>query len=260
MGFVAAGASIGGTILPITARNLLPHIGYVVPLVNFMFYIFFSHFYQFRLDNAYIRLPATDCAWSCELGEFIASFSLLIGLLKFWSSWNGDSHLLMWMGIFLNWMFSDQRHIRYTVSPLLWPSLVFIPVSSELPVFNHCKSDHRFYLVLTYVGTAAMSVGISSDYAFYLVAIANASSLFGRFCAGGLSDRIGSLNVMIPFTAVAGILTYTWPFARSRVALIAITVVYGYVSKPIFFLYSYRTWCQFPVLAQERIFPSSQTH
>lgn len=79
------------------------------------------------------------------------------------------------------------------------------------------------------MGTTAVSVGISSDYAFYLVAIANASSLFGRFCAGGLSDRIGSLNVMIPFTAVAGILTYAWPFARSKTALIPVTVIYGYV-------------------------------
>ena len=82
MGFVAAGASIGGAVLPVTAWNLLPQVGYVVPLVDFMSYIFFC---QFCLDNAYIRLPATDCAWSCELGEFVCFLSLLIGLLKFCS-------------------------------------------------------------------------------------------------------------------------------------------------------------------------------
>jgi len=33
MGFVAVGASIGGTILPIAARNLIPRVGYV-SLIN----------------------------------------------------------------------------------------------------------------------------------------------------------------------------------------------------------------------------------
>jgi MFS family permease len=34
MGFVAAGASIGGTILPIAARYLIPQVGYVVLIVR----------------------------------------------------------------------------------------------------------------------------------------------------------------------------------------------------------------------------------
>jgi len=32
---------------------------------------------------------------------------------------------------------------------------------------------------------------------------------------------------MIPFTAAAGILTYAWPFAQSKLSLIAVTVIYG---------------------------------
>ena len=83
--------------------------------------------------------------------------------------------------------------------------------------------------VLTYVGTTAKMIGMSSDFAFYLVAIANASSMFGRFCAGFLSDKIGPLNVMIPFTSVAGLLTYAWPFTKNKVALLGVTVAYGYV-------------------------------
>lgn len=38
------------------------------------------------------------------------------------------------------------------------------------------------------------------------------------------------MNIMIPFTFVAGILTYAWPFARSTAALIAVTLLYGYSS------------------------------
>ena len=42
------------------------------------------------------------------------------------------------------------------------------------------------------------------------------------------------MNVMIPFTAGAGILTYAWPFAQSKPSLIAVTVIYGRaVSSPL---------------------------
>ena len=35
--------------------------------------------------------------------------------------------------------------------------------------------------------------------------------------------------VMIPFTALAGILTYAWPFAQTEASLIVVTVLYGFV-------------------------------
>ena len=37
------------------------------------------------------------------------------------------------------------------------------------------------------------------------------------------------MNVMIPFTALAGILTYAWPFAQTEASLIVVTVLYGFV-------------------------------
>ena len=35
--------------------------------------------------------------------------------------------------------------------------------------------------------------------------------------------------MMIPFTALAGILTYAWPFAQTEASLIVVTVLYGFV-------------------------------
>lgn len=52
----------------------------------------------------------------------------------------------------------------------------------------------RHFIVLTYVGVSATNIGISSDFAFYFIAIANASSLFGRYIAGSLADRIGAVS------------------------------------------------------------------
>lgn len=40
-------------------------------------------------------------------------------------------------------------------------------------------------------------------------------------------NQSGPMNVMMPFTAAAGILTYAWPFAESQSSLIAVTVIYG---------------------------------
>ena len=103
--------------------------------------------------------------------------------------------------------------------------------------------------VLTYVAVSATEIGVSPNFAFYFIAIANASSTFGRYTAGLLSDRIGEsllfkvdglvmnmlfygligpMNTQAPFTIGAAIITYAWPFARSKSSLIALTVLYGY--------------------------------
>ncbi|KAI1788361.1 MFS general substrate transporter [Ganoderma leucocontextum] len=84
------------------------------------------------------------------------------------------------------------------------------------------------YTVLTYIDVSAASAGVPDDLAFYLLAIANACSAVGRVGGGMLSDR--PLNVMIPFSFVAGIMTYIWPFVGTTGGYIAIAIVYGAAS------------------------------
>ncbi|KAI6124765.1 major facilitator superfamily domain-containing protein [Pisolithus croceorrhizus] len=86
------------------------------------------------------------------------------------------------------------------------------------------------YTMLTYLPVSATAVGMSNYFSFYLVAIANAASGFGRLSAGFLADHIGPLNAMIPFTSLAGVLTFAWPYVSSRGALIGVSVVYGIAS------------------------------
>ena len=52
--------------------------------------------------------------------------------------------------------------------------------------------------VLTYVDVSAASIGISSSFSFYFVAIANAGSLLGRYVAGYMSDRLGKTKLFVP--------------------------------------------------------------
>ncbi|KAJ8700393.1 hypothetical protein PTI98_003422 [Pleurotus ostreatus] len=102
------------------------------------------------------------------------------------------------------------------------------------PFTIYCLSGFTIYLglytVLTYIDLAATAAGVSPDFSFYLVAIANASSGFGRFASGYVADSHGPINAMIPTTAIAGILTYAWPFAQDKSSLIAIAVLYGFFS------------------------------
>jgi MFS transporter, MCT family, solute carrier family 16 (monocarboxylic acid transporters), member 10 len=70
-------------------------------------------------------------------------------------------------------------------------------------------------------------VGIPDSKAFYLISVANASSALGRIGSGVAMDRFGALNVMIPMTAVAGALTYIWPFVHSYGGFVGLAIVYG---------------------------------
>ncbi|KAJ4466245.1 major facilitator superfamily domain-containing protein [Lentinula aciculospora] len=85
------------------------------------------------------------------------------------------------------------------------------------------------YTVLTYIDLSALAVGVSPDMAVDLVAIANASSGFGRIAAGLMADRIGALNFIAPTTLFAGMLSYAWPFARTKASLLVIAVLYGFM-------------------------------
>ncbi|KAF9017425.1 MFS general substrate transporter [Hymenopellis radicata] len=94
------------------------------------------------------------------------------------------------------------------------------------------------YTVLTYIDVSAVSHGIDQNFSFYLVSIVNASSAVGRYCAGGLADRMGAMNVMIPFTTASAVVTFAWPFAVTKGGLVAIAVVYGFVSGSFIALFS----------------------
>ncbi|KAF8875255.1 MFS general substrate transporter [Mucidula mucida] len=156
-GLMAVGSSIGGTIIPIAARNLIPKVGF---------------------------------PWTMRIIGFI----LLVGL--------ATSNML----------------VKRRLPP---PPFSFYCASTFVLFFG-------MYTVLTYIDVSAVSHGIDENFSFYLVAIVNASSAVGRYCAGGLADRMGAMNVMIPFTTASAVVTIAWPFAVTKGGLIAIAVVYGF--------------------------------
>lgn len=171
MGLVAVGSSLGGTIIPITAHNLIPILGFQWTMRIIGFILLFV----LTMANLLLRrrLPPTNAPG---------------GLLNLRA-------------------FKSAAFTMYCISAFV----VFLGL----------------YTLLTYVNVSASLLPNTGALSFYLVAIANASSILGRYAAGLISDRVGSINVMIPFTSVAGILTYAWPFARTKASLITVTILYG---------------------------------
>lgn len=92
----------------------------------------------------------------------------------------------------------DPRHTQCTAAHRFLHSLGFIPVnllspnSTATPFLRYCS-------VLTYIDVSATAEGVSPEFSFYLIAIANASSLFGRYASGILSDKTGEAITALPF-------------------------------------------------------------
>ncbi|KAJ7661964.1 major facilitator superfamily domain-containing protein [Mycena polygramma] len=86
------------------------------------------------------------------------------------------------------------------------------------------------FTMLTYISSSAIAFGISPNFAFYLVAIANFSAGVGRVLSGLLGDRFGAMNVMTIMTAVAGVATVAWPFCRTIPKITGISILYGFSS------------------------------
>ncbi|KAH9951134.1 MFS general substrate transporter [Amylocystis lapponica] len=83
------------------------------------------------------------------------------------------------------------------------------------------------YTILTYIDVSAQAAGIPKNFSFYLLPIANVGSGCGRIIAGLGADRIGPLNMVIPFTIVNGLVTFLWPLAHSVGGYVVLALVYG---------------------------------
>ncbi|KAF9443207.1 MFS general substrate transporter [Macrolepiota fuliginosa MF-IS2] len=174
LGYMAIGSSLGGTIIPIAAKNLLPRVGFP---------------WTMRIIGFILLVVVGTC--NLTMKPRLPPVNIKGGLLNLAA-------------------FNDAAFTVYCISSLT----TFLGI----------------YTVLTYVNVSATQLGSSPDLAFYFVSFANASSVFGRWAAGLLADKIGPLNVMIPFTFFAGILTYAWPFTRSTSSLVVVTLIYGFCS------------------------------
>lgn len=71
---------------------------------------------------------------------------------------------------------------------------------------------------------------MSADSAFYMLSVMNAASIFGRIIPNWLADRLGPLNVLIPGTAIAGVVAFGWIGIHSVGGVVVFCILYGFSS------------------------------
>ncbi|KAF1848111.1 MFS general substrate transporter [Cucurbitaria berberidis CBS 394.84] len=76
----------------------------------------------------------------------------------------------------------------------------------------------------------ALQLGVSKDMAFNLLSIMNAANIFGRFVPNYIADRYGGVNTLLPLSIACIITLCLLPLAQTVSSLIAISIVYGFLS------------------------------
>lgn len=80
-------------------------------------------------------------------------------------------------------------------------------------------------------------IHMSSDLAFYLLAILNAVSLFGRLSSGAFADKAGWLNMLSVVGICNAVLLFTWPSTSTNAGLIVWTAFFGFFSGAVVSLF-----------------------
>ncbi|KAL1405505.1 U4/U6-U5 snRNP complex subunit dib1 [Vanrija albida] len=102
------------------------------------------------------------------------------------------------------------------------PAYAFVAASFPFLVFG-------FFSFLTFIGTYGSLAGLG-DFSPYLLMITNGSSGVGRLVFGFSADLVGTFNVAIVGIYSMAILTFGWLGMKTAPPLIALCVLYGFMS------------------------------
>jgi MFS family permease len=89
------------------------------------------------------------------------------------------------------------------------------------------------FMPFFYLPTFAVSRGMSTQLAAYVVSILNAASFFGRVIPGILGDKLGRYNALAAAGLGSGILIFCMPKTSSNAAVIVFAALYGFTSGAI---------------------------
>jgi predicted MFS family arabinose efflux permease len=107
----------------------------------------------------------------------------------------------------------------------------FLIPAYTLQVFGFFIGFMGLYMPFFYAQVYALRNSITNpDLAFYLLAIMNSTSIFGRIIPNFLADKFGPFNVVIPCTLLSGILCFCFIEVKSSAGLIVLMAFYGFFS------------------------------
>ncbi|KAI0124000.1 major facilitator superfamily domain-containing protein [Xylariales sp. AK1849] len=104
-----------------------------------------------------------------------------------------------------------------------WPWLIFV-VSCMIGFIG-------LYVLIFYISYYGQATSITdASLSFYLVAILNAGSMFGRTLPNALSDKTGPFNMIIPGAFICGILVLCMQAVHSVGAIVVLALLFGFFS------------------------------
>ncbi|KAH9915854.1 MFS monocarboxylate transporter [Fomitopsis serialis] len=87
------------------------------------------------------------------------------------------------------------------------------------------------YTPYWYIELFGLSIGLSANLSFYMIAIMNAAGLIGRVVTGYLSDMYGRFNVTVPILVLGAISSMAiWTTSRGAAETVIFSVIFGFTS------------------------------
>lgn len=155
-------------------------------------------------------MPQIGFAWTVRVIAFMVLGTMLIAtaLMKMRMTNNTGKRKIV-----------DFKHLKHI--PYLLVCIGFFVGFLGLYVFY-------YYIQLYAINVAGTDTGL----AFYLLAILNAGSFFGRLLPNYTAGIFGPLNVQIVFGALSGILSLCLLAIKTTPGVVAFTAIYGFISGP----------------------------
>lgn len=99
----------------------------------------------------------------------------------------------------------------------------YLTFTTGLGVF-YLSMFSPFFFATTY----AVSLGLSTSFAFYLTSILNGASLVGRISAGWIADRYGYFNLCSLAALTSSVVAFCWTKAQGTAGLVVWSLAYGF--------------------------------
>ena len=193
MGITIAGSSVGGVIWPIMLNNLLNHTS-----ISFGWTLRIVGFVMlpllviacFTIRRPLTR-PETDSAVQ-ETAEAKPDAAHPEGAADLPPLWKNSNFLILCFGLGLTYL--------------------------------------GFFGPFFYISSYAVSLGESSSFSFYVVAILNAASFVGRILPGLLADRYGMWNLLVISVLTSAVVAFCWTAVTGVVGVVIWSIAYGFAS------------------------------
>lgn len=209
MGVTVGGSSAGGVIWPIVLNELLNNngvsFGWTIRIVGFI-----------MLPLLVLAVLTVIPPAKASIDDHHHSISILTGEEE--RSKTGDENESR-----KTLQETGKTHKQGLVS--LLKDTTFLVLCSGLAI-SYLGMFSPFFYATSY----AQHSGHSTSFAFYLVSIVNAASLFGRILPGVLADRYGHFNICGAAALLSGATALCWTAAKSPGALVVWCLAYGLTS------------------------------